>query len=130
MWTGFTVPPRLEPMTTPARSRRFVALIAAYVVALQALLLPLSVVTGAAADSSLCTAAASLGAPQPASHHTSCPCAAGCGMQCCSSALAAPPRAVAVLIRTGVRITPPAAIVAVAPPSLHTPQLARAPPSA
>jgi hypothetical protein len=117
-------------MTKPARSRRFVALIAAYVVALQALLLPLSGVTGAAAHFSLCTAAASHGVPQPARHDTSCPCAGGCGMQCCSSALAAPPQAVAVLIRAGVRITPAAAIVAVAPPSLHTPQLARAPPTA
>ncbi len=116
-------------MTKPIRPRRIVALIAAYVVALQALLLPLSVVAGAAADFSLCTSA-SRGAPQPANHDTSCPCAAGCGMQCCVSALAAPPQTGGILVRSGVRIALPPVIASVTRPYLRTPQLARAPPAA
>jgi len=117
-------------MKQAPRSRRIVALVAAYVVALQALLLPLSVAAGAAADFSLCTAASSHGAPQPASHDTSCPCAAGCGMQCCVSALAVPPQTTIALAREGARIAPPSVIASVARPYLRSPQLARAPPAA
>src|SRR5664279_118193 len=74
-------------------SRRIIALIAAYVVALQALLLPLSVAAGSPFESSLCAAAASVDhAPSPAGHDGGCPCAAGCGMQCCLQTFVSPPQ--------------------------------------
>src|SRR5512140_1706120 len=117
-------------MSHAYRSRRIVALIAAYVVALQALLLPLSV-AARAADASLC---ASAGVASPHSgdgHATGCPCAAGCGTQCCDSAMAGPPPA--VIVRASAAITkfaPPPAIVSAARPHPHSPQLARAPPAA
>ena len=73
------------------QSRRLLALLAAYVIALQALLLPLSVVAADPFATSLCTAVASADGSQPAaSHDNSCPCAAGCGMQCCAHAFVAP----------------------------------------
>jgi hypothetical protein len=63
--------------------RRLIALAAAYVIALQALLLPLSVAAGGAFDFSLCTAVTSADRPSsPAGYDSGCPCAAGCGMQC------------------------------------------------
>ena len=84
-------------MVRTVRSRRLIALLAAYVVALQALLLPLTVAAGATFEASLCTASATTdGAPPPASHDGPCPCAAGCGMHCCAQVLAAPPQAVSV----------------------------------
>ncbi len=116
-------------MNQPIRSRRIVALIAAYVVALQALLLPLSVVAGAAPDFSLC-AASSHATPPPGGHGTSCPCAAGCGMRFCVQALASPPQTVIVLGRVGVQIAPLQAIASIVRPYLRSPQLARAPPAA
>ncbi len=70
-------------MGKPVRSRRIIALVAAYVMALQALLLPLSVAAGSPFINSLC--ASSAGSTQkPLSHQNGCPCAAGCGMQCCT----------------------------------------------
>jgi hypothetical protein len=80
---------RIAAMTESARSRGFIALIAAYAVALQTLLLPLSVVAGAQ-SSGLCLSAASSG--QPAGDHSGCPCAAGCGLHCCAQASALPPQ--------------------------------------
>ena len=75
-------------MSRRSRTLRFIALFAAYVVALQALLLPLSVAVGGTLDLTPCAAATSAGSTQtPASHQTGCPCAAGCGMQCCVHAL-------------------------------------------
>lgn len=119
-------------MSQPIRSRRLIALLAAYVVALQALLLPLTVAAGATFDGSLCAAATSVdGSAPPASHDSTCPCAAGCGMQCCAQALAAPPQIEHALgpARIGV-MTPAPAIEAVIRPSDRSPQRARAPPSA
>lgn len=119
-------------MRKPVRSRRLIALLAAYLVALQTLLLPLTVAAGAAFDGSICTASATFdGAQPPAGHDSTCPCAAGCGMQCCAQALAAPPRIEHVLgpARIGVIAAPPS-IEAVIRPSSRSPQLARAPPAA
>jgi hypothetical protein len=119
-------------MSDSLRSRRLVALAAAYVVALQALLLPMSVAAGGALDSSLCTAAISVdGAPAPASHDTGCPCAAGCGMQCCVQALAGPPPGMVALGLTHAIAMPPApAIAPVTRLADRSPQVPRAPPAA
>jgi hypothetical protein len=113
-------------------SRRMIALVAAYVVALQALLLPLSVASGAAIDSSVCaTATSAAGSQPPASHDTGCACAAGCGMQCCGQALASPPEIVVALRLTRARalVLPPAIEPFVRPPE-KGPQIPRAPPAA
>jgi hypothetical protein len=116
-------------------SRRLIALLAAYVVALQALLLPLTVAAGAAFDQGLCVSAASGGAPSPtkspASHDTGCACAAGCGMQCHAPALAGAPSIAFVAYPLPVSIIAPAQpITAVILPASRTPLVARAPPVA
>ncbi len=73
------------------RSRRWIALIAAYVVALQALLLPLSVAAAGPFSSSPCSAQTTNDrAPLPADGQSGCPCAAGCGTSCCTHAVLAP----------------------------------------
>ncbi len=114
------------------QSRRLVALAAAYVVALQALLLPLSVAAGDAFDSSLCTAATSVdGSPSPAGHDTGCACAAGCGMQCCVQTLASPPPVTVALGRTrAIAMTPTPAIAPIIRLAERSPQVPRAPPAA
>jgi hypothetical protein len=79
-WTIMRGTHRLVPMSKSLRCRHVIALAAAYVVALQALLLPLSVAAGSPFHSSLCAAAAATdGLPQPTGHDGGCPCAAGCG---------------------------------------------------
>jgi hypothetical protein len=121
---------KLAPMNNVLRSRRIVALIAAYVVALQALLLPLSV-AAAAPDFSLCASSASASPHSGAGHATGCPCAAGCGTQCCVQAIAGPPQTTIVLAPASiVQLAPPPATTTVARPYLRSPQLARAPPAA
>jgi hypothetical protein len=100
------------------------------VVALQALLLPLSVAAGAP-DVSLCTSASSASPHSGDGHATGCPCAAGCGTQCCVNAMADPPPAMVVHAPAAIaKFTPAPAIVSAARPHLHAPQLARAPPTA
>jgi hypothetical protein len=119
-------------MRQPRCSRPFIALAAAYVIALQALLLPLSVAVGGSPYFSLCSAGASVASSQsPADHQSGCPCAAGCGMQCCVHALAGPPHTSIALdiTRAGAPLRPPA-IERVVRPALRSPQLARAPPYA
>ncbi len=113
------------------RSRRIVALVAAYVIGLQAMLLPLSVAAGGL-FTPLCSGQASVGTAQtPLGHDNGCPCAAGCGMQCGVHALAGPPATVIAFGTFGVaNLVPPPAIVAVPPAATHRPQLARAPPAA
>ena len=65
-------------------SRGLIALIAGYVVALQMLLLPLSLPSPALAipAAGLCITAPDGPAHAPAGQDHGCPCAAGCGMQC------------------------------------------------
>lgn len=72
-------------------SRRLIALGAAYLVALQALILPLSMPVSASPAASLCVSAQDGGgaAGAPAGQDHACPCAAGCGMQCHAPALGA-----------------------------------------
>src|ERR1700757_3916480 len=54
-------------------SRRLIALLAAYVVALQALLLPLTIAAHPILDGSLCASATADGGPPPAGHDSGCP---------------------------------------------------------
>ena len=125
-------PHRLVPMSKSLRCRHVIALAAAYVVALQALLLPLSVAAGSPFHSSLCAAAAATdGSPQPTGHDGGCPCAAGCGTQCCVQSLVGPPQVAIILAPTRVIVmTPPRAIEPVIRPADRSPQIPRAPPAA
>ena len=119
-------------MSKSLRCRHVIALAAAYVVALQALLLPLSVAAGSPFHSSLCAAAAATdGLPQPTGHDGGCPCAAGCGTQCCVQSLAGPPQVAIILAPTrAIVMTPPRAIEPVIRPADRSPQIPRAPPAA
>jgi len=114
------------------RTRKIVALAAAYVIGLQALLLPLSVAAGGAFDLVLCTAHATVGNAQaPAGQDNGCPCAAGCGMQCSVHALAGPPRSTVAYASFGAATLLPLPAIEPAPrPACHSPRLARAPPPA
>jgi len=114
------------------QSRRLVALAAAYVVALQTLLLPLSLAPGASFKASLCTAAMSTDGPSlPTSRDSNCPCAAGCGMPCCMQMLAGPPQGVLAFgLTRASAITPARPIRPVVRLDDRSPQLPRAPPAA
>jgi hypothetical protein len=114
------------------QSRRLVALAAAYVIALQALLPPLSVAAVSTFDSSPCTAAMSVdGSPSPAGHDSGCPCAAGCGMQCCVQTLTGPPQVIVAFgLMRAAAVTPSPAIAPVIRLVDRGPQIARAPPAA
>jgi hypothetical protein len=120
-------------MRKSSDSRRVIALIAAYVVVLQALLLPLSVAAGASIDPTVCARDSTAhGSQPPASHDTGCGCAAGCGMQCCGQALASPPQSViALALTSGCAMAP---LPRVIEPNVRTaersPQVPRAPPAA
>ncbi len=128
--TGFS--PKVPAMSQTRRSGPFIALAAAYVIALQALLLPLSVAVGGSPLFSLCSSGASVASSQsPAGHQTGCPCAAGCGMQCCVHAFAGTPQTRIPLGVTQVgALLPPLALEPVVRPAPRGPQLARAPPAA
>jgi hypothetical protein len=121
----------IEAMGGIFRSRRWIALIAAYVVALQAVLLPISAVAAAPIAASICSAhATSDRAPLPAEGQSGCPCAAGCGTLCCAHAVLAPEAAV---IASGADVFGPALAPRLRPVGVvHAPdwppQAARAPP--
>ena len=112
--------------------RRLVALAASYVIALQAVLLPLSVAAGSPFTSSLCAAAASVDrSSAPAGHDSGCPCAAGCGKQCCVQMLAAPQPGMAALDLTHASAMTPALLLRpVIRLANRSPQIPRAPPAA
>jgi len=119
-------------MSKSKRSRRIIALIAAYAAALQALLLPLSVAAGSRFDASLCAAAASVDhEPSPAGHDSGCPCAAGCGTQCCLQTFVSPTQTMAVfdLTRVITTLAPAPAIEPVIRVADRNPQVPRAPPA-
>jgi hypothetical protein len=118
-------------MSKPTRSRRLIALAAAYVVALQALLLPLSMAAAGPFGTSLCAEAASAhGSSPPAGHDSGCPCAAGCGMQCCVQALANPPPVVVAIVVIHTSAMMPASASAPFIRLTHrSPQVPRAPPA-
>jgi hypothetical protein len=114
-------------------SRRLIGLAAAYLVALQALILPLSL-PAAAHDGALCVTTADGSAPAPAGQNHGCPCAAGCGMQChepaldllgpgAAARLPAPQRALAALLAPLPRADAPV-------PADRGPQMPRGPPAA
>lgn len=118
------------------RARRFsgriIGLLAAYLVAFQALAMPLSMTPAAAVGESLCLGGHAGGpAPHPAGHDQSCPCCAGCGLICQAPALAggeahpvpAPPLQVAAVVAPVARAAVPLAVV-------HVAQMPRAPPAA
>jgi hypothetical protein len=111
-------------------ARRIIALLAAYLVAAQALLLPLTLAAGAALPGAICAASSERG-PAPAGGDTGCPCAAGCGMACCVQTLAGAPQVFAVIERSFVRGAVPAPVQAPqARPPENGPHSARAPPAA
>lgn len=115
-------------MSKPVRSRRLIALFAAYVVALQGFLLPLTVAAFAAPESVLCTATGAT--HQPANADGGCACAAGCGMQCGTPSLAGPsPQGVIVLRTTqSLLVAPLTVTLVVVPPREENPHSPRAPP--
>jgi hypothetical protein len=107
------------------------ALAAAYLIALQALLLPLSVAAGGPFGFSLCSSGVFIAGPEaPGGRQNGCPCTGGCGMQCCGHALADPPRTQIVLSPTGIGAPLPSlALAALFRIWTRNPQLARAPPA-
>jgi len=119
-------------MSKTARSRRILALAAAYVIGLQALLLPLSVATGGSFSLNLCAAATSVDSRSlPVRHDTGCLCAAACGAQCFIQTLAESPQVIVVLDPARwVVVTPSPAIALVIQPAARNPQIPRAPPAA
>lgn len=122
----------MQGMQTALRTRRLIALIAAYVVAIQALLLPLTVAASASLDASLCISSVSGdGSGSTTGHKTGGLCAANCAMQCCAPAFASPPRIELAFGATGAgTAAEPSVIVGVLIATTHTPQSARAPPGA
>lgn len=119
-------------MREPKRARRLLALAAAYVVALQALLLPLSVAAASPFAGGLCAAAHSLESPPaPVPMPAGCGCAAGCGMECGTQHALAPPSIVLVPFDTYIADNrPTSALAPVVRPSVRGPQIPRAPPLA
>lgn len=73
-------------------TRRLIALAAAYLVAAQAIVLPLSVAAASPLLHSLCVSVSGGAGHGPAGSDNGCGCAAGCGVQCCAPAhLTTPP---------------------------------------
>jgi hypothetical protein len=103
-----------------------IALAAAYVIVLQALLLPLSVAAASPFGGSQCTAGT---ANAPVHPQNQCPCAAGCGMACGDHhALAPAPFIIAAANdHTGAEM-PASALTPVVRPARRGPQVPRAPP--
>jgi len=125
-------PHKLTAMSGPVDLRRIVALIAAYIIALQALLLPLSVAAGGSLGSSHCSSMVSVGSSgSPVDRDNGCPCGAGCGMQCGVHALAGPPQVSFARLDSGAGAAAPLpAIAAAVRPIDRGPQSPRGPPFA
>ena len=95
------------------------------------MLLPLSLAAGPFASSLCAAATADAGSQTPGSHDTGCPCAAGCGMQCCAQTLASPPQVVSVklgLTRVS-EMTPARPLAPAVRSAARSPQVPRAPPA-
>ena len=106
------------------------ALAAVYVIVLQALLLPLSVAAGNPLAGALCLSASGE-TPSPAHQDSTCPCAAGCGMQCGTNLLAPPQaHALAPRLTRGHAMTAAASPTPAARHPAKGPQNPRAPPAA
>lgn len=114
--------------------RRLLAVAAAYVVALQLVLLPLTLAAANPLSGPLCSqvaANASYTAPtDPLKADTGCACAAGCGMQCgASSALAPPSSEPSIDPNLLWTLTPAAVAGAAALAQARSPHNPRAPPA-
>ena len=117
-------------MSKTIRTRRIIALIAAYVVALQALLLPLSMAAASPFATSLCAAVSDGSSHAPAGHDSGCPCAAGCGMQCCAQIFVGPAQIVVVHgVAAAVTLMPARALGPIIRVAYRSPQIPRAPPT-
>lgn len=116
-------------MRTNARFQRLIALFAAYAVAFQVFLLPLTVTSFAAPENVLCSTAVEASHPF-SGHDSGCACAAGCGMQCGALSLADAPRQGVTVVRTGhgFPVPPQRAVSAVAITDERSPHSPRAPP--
>jgi hypothetical protein len=103
-----------------------IALAAAYVIALQALLLPLSVAAASPFGGSRCAADTS---GTPVHPQNQCPCAAGCGMACGDHYALAPSLAAVAAASEYARagMSSPA-LTPIARPAVRGPQVPRAPP--
>jgi hypothetical protein len=113
-------------MKHPSRARGVLALVAAYVIALQGLLLPLTVAAADSPGASLCSGTTNR---SPIGHDDGGPCA--CGAQCCVQAFMSPPPVSAVRNETifvAISFAPLLADAVRAPVS--SPLLPRAPPFA
>jgi len=92
---------------------RIMVLAAAYVVVLQTLLLPLTVVASNPFALTLCSTSSADGKPSPNKSDMPCACASGCGMQCCVPALLSPPSATVAIDRTPIVVLAPPTIAAI-----------------
>jgi hypothetical protein len=117
-------------MRDSSRARVSVIVIAAYMVALQAMLLPLSVAAAVPFATGHCASVSDAANDSPVSQ-SGCPCAGGCGMQCCGHALAVP---APVIFGAAYAYAGPVArevlLFGVVRPVTHRPQIPRAPPFA
>jgi hypothetical protein len=117
-------------MSKHMRRRQVCALFVAYVVALQALLLPLSVAASGSFTNGLCSAPSADTSQGSGSRDVAgYVCAAGCGVSCCAQALDVPPGVIDVLV---TEARPFAAALPIAPPIRSIskgPQIPRAPPA-
>lgn len=94
-------------MSKSVGSRRLIALAAAYLVVVQAIVLPLSVAAASPFVHALCASATDGADHGPAGSDNGCGCAAGCGMQCCAPALLTTPPAEFRLSLTVARVLTP-----------------------
>lgn len=123
----------MRAMRGTSHLRRLLAVAAAYVVALQLVLLPLTLAAANPLSGPLCSQAASnVSVPaDPRKADTGCACAAGCGMQCCAGAALAPPSSAHVVDRNALWTLTPAAVFGTAAlAQVRSPHNPRAPPAA
>jgi hypothetical protein len=116
-------------MSKRVLARQICALLSAYVIALQALLLPLSVAADASFESSLCAAASADISQVPGNRDAGCSCAAGCGVSCCAQALDMPPGIIAPGAKEARSLTTAMAVAPAVRPPTTGPQVPRAPPA-
>jgi hypothetical protein len=129
-WTVPEESHKVAAMQTRSLKRRFLAVAAAYAVALQVMLLPLSVAASSPFSTALCSASAK-SQQTPSKTDTGCACASGCGMQCCTPGFLSPPSSgVDLAPRQAVILAPAVFFNTTAPHHRRGPQNPRAPPLA
>jgi hypothetical protein len=117
-------------MRDSSRVRSYIVWAAAYVIALQATLLPLSVAAAAPLAAIVCTSGSHADASLPL-NPAGCPCAGGCGMQCHTQTLAMPPSIAVAATRTRAGTMAPELLVGgFVQRFIRCPQIPRAPPVA